>query len=171
MGAGGPSHRKIQGERFEFPGPKVYWLETYTPAGRNDSSPNDMWKKRVRGQLEKCAEASALRVAFPEELGTDYIQEEQYAPSANAKEIADTIAGVIPPAPPQPLNTITAALEAELTPTADEIGAAPEPETGCHNRYHIGNRSTTCQQRHRHTQPTSRLALQIATVPRPPRRR
>jgi hypothetical protein len=31
-----------------------------------------MWEKRANGQLEKCAEAAALRRAFPEELGSDY---------------------------------------------------------------------------------------------------
>lgn len=38
----------------EFSGPKVYWLETYTQAKRADPSPNSMWMKRPRGQLEKC---------------------------------------------------------------------------------------------------------------------
>jgi len=35
-----------------------------------------MWAKRPRGQLEKCAEAAALRRAFPEEIGNEYAAEE-----------------------------------------------------------------------------------------------
>lgn len=34
-----------------------------------DGSLNSMWTKRKRGQLSKCAEAGALRKAFPEETG------------------------------------------------------------------------------------------------------
>lgn len=63
--------RAVKGAIVEFVGPRVYWLETYTMIGgkAKDQTPNSMWSKRPRGQLEKCAEASALRAAFPEELG------------------------------------------------------------------------------------------------------
>jgi hypothetical protein len=68
-------YRVVQGLRVAFPGPRVYWLETYATAGKSDR-PNEMWKDRARGQLEKCAEAAALRKAFPEELGGEHIVEE-----------------------------------------------------------------------------------------------
>lgn len=58
--------RMVQGVRCEFSSGKVYFLETYATAGNETSLPNAMWKKRPRGQLEKCAEAMALRRAFPE---------------------------------------------------------------------------------------------------------
>lgn len=67
-------YRMIKGQRVEFAGPQVYWLETY--ASRKDGSPNDMWANRPRGQIDKCAEAAALRAAFPEECGGEYIPEE-----------------------------------------------------------------------------------------------
>jgi phage recombination protein Bet len=68
--------RMVKGQRVEFAGPRVYWLETYATVKRDDDTPNDMWQTRVRGQIDKCAEAAALRAAFPEEIGSDYIPEE-----------------------------------------------------------------------------------------------
>jgi len=60
--------------RVAFTGPPVYWLEAF--ASTKDGSPNSMWQKRPRGQLDKCAEAAALRAAFPEELGDDLTSDE-----------------------------------------------------------------------------------------------
>lgn len=57
--------RMMNGEAREFVGPRVYWIETY--ASKRDGSPNSMWCKRPFGQIDKCAEAAALRAAFPEE--------------------------------------------------------------------------------------------------------
>lgn len=42
------------------------WLENYATASRDSIAPNAMWKRRAFGQLAKCAEAQALRKAFPE---------------------------------------------------------------------------------------------------------
>ena len=45
-----------------------YWVENYAIKGGKEKSvaPNAMWSRRVRGQIAKCAEAQALRRAFPE---------------------------------------------------------------------------------------------------------
>src|SRR3954467_2771100 len=42
-----------------------YWLENYATAGRDQQEPNAMWRRRPYGQLAKCAESQALRMAFP----------------------------------------------------------------------------------------------------------
>jgi len=66
----------------------VYWIEAYKSKGYKDQAPNDMWQSRPTGQLEKCTEAAALRKAFPEEIGSEYILEE-----ANIEPAGDYIEG------------------------------------------------------------------------------
>lgn len=68
-------YKIVQGQRVAFIGPKVLYLEAF--AGMSGLNvPNAMWRKRPFGQLEKCAEAAALRRAFPEEIGDQYAAEE-----------------------------------------------------------------------------------------------
>lgn len=75
----------VQGEPREFTA-EVFYDEcvqtrnVYEGFGNNrrkiGEEPNSMWQKRPHGQLGKCAEAAALRKAFPEETGGVYIEEE-----------------------------------------------------------------------------------------------
>lgn len=90
----------------KFSSGKVYWLETYATAGNDTKVPNAMWKKRPFGQLEKCAEAMALRRAFPElgaaptaeELEGKTIDGGDDAPAAPALEGPKSKAEPAPPA-------------------------------------------------------------------------
>lgn len=107
--------RVLGGQKCEFVSPKVYWMESYGRQGKTDV-PNEMWQKRPNGQLEKCVEAAALRVAFPEEIGNEYAAEEMEGqrlidPAEHAKDI--TPRDKEPPAPPPPAEIVPLHQEAE----------------------------------------------------------
>lgn len=76
-----------------------YWIENYAIKGGKDQdqSPNAMWSKRVRGQLAKCTQAQALRMAFPEATGSMPTAEEM-----EGKEIIEGTATQVPVSDPPP---------------------------------------------------------------------
>ena len=144
--------RIIGGHRVEFAGPKVYWLETYSTASPRSELPNDRWVRAPFGQIEKCAEAAALRRAFPEEASSYTAEEmegkvlESDAPPAavaaeeavasKAKTIADALRArrkpeVVEPAPPvdpEPDRLQEAAPLAQEPAPATPQDGAPENE-------------------------------------------
>lgn len=89
-------YRMLAGARVAFAGPKVFWLEAYAVRGRNDDSPNTMWESRPFGQIDKCAEAAALRTAFPEEIGSEFIPEEVQGRSVMIDSTAKAVEHAIP---------------------------------------------------------------------------
>lgn len=128
-------YRIIKGQRVAFAGPQVWWKETYATQKRNDDTPNEMWQTRVMGQLDKCAEAAALRAAFPEEIGGDYCAEEVRAtmPSINTtavtraiepgKSKSDTLADALDTPAPE----VEATSEAEADDQGTEQQAEEQP--------------------------------------------
>lgn len=78
-------YRLVGGERCPFPGPRIYWKEFFSSQGKS-GVPNDRWQKAPSQMLEKCAEAAALRRAFPEEIGDEHTAEEVEA-RAHMREI------------------------------------------------------------------------------------
>lgn len=71
---------------------KEFWKENYATKGKDSKSPNTMWLKRPYAQVAKCAEAQALRKAFPE-IGSQPTADEMegkeidITPAANASHI------------------------------------------------------------------------------------
>jgi len=100
--------RIVAGEVRQFTA-KEFWLENYATAGRDTDAPNAMWRKRPYGQLAKCAEAQALRMAFPEEVGG--------APTGEEME-----GKILPPARGE-------TIDGQAQPGPDEV-RRPLPETG-----------------------------------------
>ena len=95
---------------------KEYWLENY--AEKNDGSPNQMWAKRPYGQLAKCAEAQALRKAFPE-VGAQPTAEEM-----EGKYSEPPVRDVTPQ--PQQTQQAPAASQAAESAAASALPAYPQ---------------------------------------------
>ena len=81
-------YRFINGERCAFSHTEYF---TEACATTKDGNLNSVWSKRPRGQLAKCAEAGALRKAFPDELGgvitADEVNEDQINPPEDKSNI------------------------------------------------------------------------------------
>ena len=112
-------YRIVGGMRAAFTAIE-YWIENYATAGRDTDAPNEMWAKRSRGQLAKCAEAQALRKAFPE-VGS--------MPSADEMEgriyEGESFAAPEVPAPARPRRASEAAPVAQALPEPDEVVILP----------------------------------------------
>lgn len=75
--------RLASGEIVDFTA-KELWKENYAVKGGQEKSiaPNAMWTKRPYGQIAKCAEAQALRKAFPE-IGSEPTADEMAGKTFN----------------------------------------------------------------------------------------
>jgi phage recombination protein Bet len=81
---------------------REFWRENYAVKGGKEKSvaPNAMWTKRPYGQIAKCAQAQALRLAFPE-LGSAPAAEEMEGKTLDAGYVeVETAAAPAPPAAP-----------------------------------------------------------------------
>jgi phage recombination protein Bet len=118
--------RLVQGVPCNFSSGRVYWKETYATAGKETAAPNAMWRKRPRGQLEKCAEAMALRRAFPE-VGAQPTADELEGKTLDEGVVIDGTTGAIQrPQVPGPQSKSAA----PVPPPPPARASAPEQEPG-----------------------------------------
>lgn len=107
-------YRMLEGQRVPFSHTEFFEEAVAT---KQNGQPNSMWVKRKRGQLSKCAEAGALRKAYPEELGGEMTAEEM---------INDEAVVEIPPADIKQIETISADQVTHLQDLINETGTKEE---------------------------------------------
>jgi len=105
-------YRLIAGTRVGFTA-REFWTENYATGRKDSEAPNAMWLRRPFGQLAKCAEAQALRKAFPE-LGSQPTADETLVEPG---ELIDA-APIVQAAPRVARRVIEHAPEAERVPPA-----------------------------------------------------
>lgn len=117
----------LQGQRIACVGPKIYWGEVYSTIGKSQT-PNDRWQRAPIQMLEKCAEAAALRRAFPEELSEPTAEEMEGKELEGAMMKYMDPPGVVPPRPtraappPPPLRDLPEAVTEDAVLAAlDEV--------------------------------------------------
>lgn len=116
-------YRMVQGMRVGFNHTEFFSEAVAIKKGWNGAKDkvNSMWTKRPRGQLAKCAEAGALRKAFPEELGNDYIAEEMHGKTLDMGRVEVVEEDEIP------MPQATDAKPAEAAPASPEA-SKPAPD-------------------------------------------
>jgi phage recombination protein Bet len=97
-------YRLVGKEKCAFTA-RAYWLESYQRASTGNQLPNGMWETRPYSQLEKCAEALALRMAFPEEsapeiINDDFSEIENVTPMQEKTPLTEIQAALSEPARP-----------------------------------------------------------------------
>lgn len=114
--------RLVQDRIVDFTAVEL-WIENYATAGRDTIAPNAMWKKRPYGQLAKCAEAQALRKAFPEFVGAAATAEELEGKTIDEHGVVEQSA-LPKPMIEQPQSKTANAAEPAVAPIATD----PKPE-------------------------------------------
>jgi phage recombination protein Bet len=112
---------------------KELWKENYAAAKNDTAAPNSMWKRRPYAQLGKCAEAQALRKAFPESIPAQPTAEEMEGRHTEVDMGAADQVGQ--PADQQPQHGIKrksegAAAAQPATKAAEKAGTVIDGETG-----------------------------------------
>ena len=120
-------YRMVKGNRVGFTHTEWFSEAVAIKKGWNGAKDtvNSMWTKRPRGQLAKCAEAGALRKAFPEEIGNEYAAEEMHGKTLDMGhvDIVEESDGIdMPRAIDEPV------IEGEVIPAAEPPQGKPAPE-------------------------------------------
>jgi phage recombination protein Bet len=113
--------RVVNGVVCEFTAME-FWMENYATAGNSTAAPNKMWKKRAFGQLAKCAEAQALRMAFPEAVGAAPTAEEMEGKALN-DDYVEPARQIAEPQRADPATNAAAPKGDQPAPSAETVAA------------------------------------------------
>lgn len=99
------------------------WKENYAIKGGKDKSiaPNTMWIKRPYGQIAKCAEAQALRKAFPE-FGSQPTNDEMEGKALDESMVVESQATPVKESKPERIILTIADLARYSSDTVDADG-------------------------------------------------
>lgn len=123
------AYRSVHGHKAEFPH-RVRFTEAVATTGGRNGKPvvvNSMWSKRPYGQLEKCAEAGALRKAFPDDIGGEMTADEM---EGHGQFIEGTAVEVKPASRLEEVKALLGAKPAAEEVT-EETSAAPAGDEKC----------------------------------------
>ena len=116
--------RTLNGTICEYSA-KEMWVENYA-TGKEGRGVNAMWQKRPYGQLAKCAESQALRMAFPEETGNSYTAEEMEGKGFEGTTIDAEPDRQTPASQSKPTNQTTEIPALETPAPVDKMAAATD---------------------------------------------
>lgn len=120
--------RLIDGQERDFPAVE-YWLENYATQSAGSLYPNAVWARRPFGQIAKCAEAQALRKAFPE-VGAAPTAEEMAGKTYEETDITQEAQRITHSAPEMPQPKSKTATPAEPPPTDKPEPGDDDPISG-----------------------------------------
>ncbi|MEK9207940.1 MAG: phage recombination protein Bet, partial [Patescibacteria group bacterium] len=91
---------RVYRKDWERPAVGVAWWMEFVPINTKTGMPTHMWQQMPRLMISKCAEALALRKAFPEDTSGLYIAEEMHQAVSEREQEEDTKPNRRAPPPP-----------------------------------------------------------------------